>query len=57
MAVSPDLLGNNHGGKRTPRPGKTLGRPKLKDRCACGAYSKHTAQVMRHKCKTEETGK
>lgn len=32
------------------------GRPRAEDRCPCGKYSKHTAELRRHVCALDPTG-
>ena len=42
---------SSHGGRRKPGPGKTLGRPRSPERCACGKHTAARAQRSRLKCR------
>lgn len=42
--------------QRWAKPGATNpGRPRSKDRCPCGKYTKHTAAIRKHSCSPPET--
>lgn len=36
--------------RRNPSGGRSGGRPRATERCPCGRYSLHSAQLLRHVC-------
>jgi len=52
-SVPDDVLASEHGRRNNLKrktKGAGKGRPRSEDRCACGQFTKHTAQLRRHVC-------